>query len=125
MSENTLEQIINLLAWLAMPLVYFLLLILFLLLFVRPFFAYLFDPKRMALQYSLGEKQKNNEAMQKLNEIVEADDLIVDPNEDIPDILTDEERIAKLSAADPERAGQLVKQWLHADVSSASEDKSD
>ena len=115
MNEQTIDQLVRIVDWLAMPLVYFILLILFLLLFVKPFFAYLFDPKRVSLQYSLEKKQKNNEALQKLNEIVDADDLTVDPDEDIPDILTDEERIARLSASDPERAGQLVKQWLHAD----------
>ncbi len=123
MSEAKIDQIFRLVEWLAMPFVYGVLIILFLFLLVKPFFSYLFDPKRVALQYSLGKQQQSNDSLQKLNAIVDAEELIVDPDDDIPDILSDEERIAKLSSSDPERAGQLVKQWLHTDPDEKQEDR--
>ena len=116
MSDATINQIIKVIEWLAMPLVYFILLLLFLFVFVKPFFAYLFDPKRVHLSNALDKQQKSTFSQQRLNELVEGDDLIIDPeHDDIPDILTDEEKIARLSQADPERAGQLIKQWLNHD----------
>jgi len=113
MTQATINQLASLLELLAMPMVYLALLGLVFFFIVKPLFAYLFDPKRVSVQHAVEKKQQSNIALQKLNEIVDGDDLIVDPEQDIPNILTDEERIAKLSASDPERAGQLVKQWLH------------
>jgi len=115
MTQAPNNQLAGLLELLAMPMVYLVLLGLFFFFIVKPLFAYLFDPKRVSVQHAVDKKQQSNIALQKLNEIVDGEELIVDPEQDIPNILTDEERIAKLSASDPERAGQLVKQWLHAE----------
>ncbi len=115
MSENITNQIIRLIEWLAAPLVYGILLFLFFFLFVRPFFAYIFDPERLARKKLVDEKKMRAEAGLELNEIVDFEDLTIDPEGEISDFMTDDKKIAKLASSDPEKGGNLVKQWLHSD----------
>ena len=115
MSENITNQIIRLIEWLVPPFTYGILLFLFFFLFVRPFFAYIFDPERIKLKKMVDEKKMSTDAAKKLNEIVDYEDLTIDPDEDIPDFISDDQTIAKLASSDPEKGGNLVKQWLHSD----------
>ncbi len=115
MSGNIINQIIRLLEWLVVPLLYGVLLFLFFFLFVRPFFAFIFDPQRIAMKKIVDEKKIRTDAALELNEIVDFEDLTIDPDEDIPDFMTDDKKIAKLASSDPEKGGNLVKQWLHSD----------
>ncbi len=115
MSGNITNQIIPLIEWLAAPLMYGLLLFLFFFLFVRPFFAFIFDPDRLAVKKIVDEKRMRADAGIELNEILDFEDLTIDPAEDIPDFMTDDKKIAKLASSDPDKGGNLVKQWLHSD----------
>jgi flagellar biosynthesis/type III secretory pathway M-ring protein FliF/YscJ len=115
MSEDIIFQIVRIIEWLAVPVLYGVLLFLFFFLFVRPFFSYIFDPKRIAMKKIIDEHKTRTESATKLNELVEFEDLTIGPDEDIPDFLTDQKKIAKLATSDPEKGGNLVKQWLHSD----------
>ncbi|PLX50136.1 MAG: hypothetical protein C0613_04915 [Desulfobulbaceae bacterium] len=115
MSEDSLNLIVDLIEWLAAPLMYGVLLLLFFLFFVRPFFSYIFDPHRIAAQKSLEEKKRRADAALQFNEIVDLDDLTIDPDKDIPDIITDDKKIEKLVSSDPDKGKDLVKQWLHSE----------
>lgn len=115
MSENIINQIIRILDWLAVPFLYAILLFLFFFLFVRPFFAFIFDPKRIAMKKIIDEKKMRTDAAIELNEIVDYEDLTIDPEEEIPDFMTDDQKIAKLAASNPDRGGDLIKKWLHSD----------
>lgn len=115
MSENIINQIIRVMEWLVVPLLYAVLLFLFFFLFVRPFFSFIFDPERIAMKKIIDEKRMRTDAAMELNEIVDFEDLTINPDEDIPDFMTDDKKIAKLASSDPEKGGNLVKQWLHSD----------
>ena len=115
MSENFIAQIIRVVEWLAVPLLYVVLLFLFFFLFVRPFFAFIFDPDRIATKKIVDEKRMRTDAAIELNEVVDFEDLTIDPDDEIPDFMTDDQKLAKLASSDPEKGGDLVKQWLHSD----------
>lgn len=115
MSENIINQTISIIQWLVIPLLYGILLFLFFFLFVRPFFAFIFDPERIAMKKIVDEKKMRTDAAIELNEIVDFEDLTIDPDDDVPDFMTDDKKIAKLAASDPDKGGNLVKQWLHSD----------
>ena len=115
MSGNITNLIISLIEWLAAPLMYGVLLFLFFFLFVRPFFAFIFDPDRLAMKKIIDEKKMRADAGIELNEFVDFEDLTIDPNDDLPDFITDDKKIAKLASSDPDKGGRLVKQWLHSD----------
>ncbi len=115
MSANIISQISRLIDWLVVPFLYAVLLFLFFFLFVRPFFAFIFDPQRIAMKKIVDEKKMRTDAALELNELVDFEDLTIDPEEDIPDFMTDDKKIAKLASSNPDKGGDLVKQWLHSD----------
>ncbi len=114
MSNDVVVMITKIIEWLAMPLVYVVLGIIFFLLIVKPFFSYIFDPDRINSHNAAEEKNSMLEASMELDELID-DDLLLEPDEDIPNILTDDQKIAKLAASSPSKGQALVKQWLNSD----------
>ncbi len=115
MTENITPQIIRLVAWFATPVTYGVLLFLFFFLFVRPFFAYIFNPQRLARKKIIDEQRKRKEAALALAENKAFENLPLDPDDDNPPFMTDDQKIAKPSVPDPESGGNIVKKWLHSD----------
>lgn len=115
MSDDVLETMTKMVEWLAMPLVYTILGVIFFLFIVKPFFSYVFDPDRVASHNAAKETTSINDVSKEFNEILDSEDLTLSPGEDIPDILTDDQKIAKLAASSPSKGQALVRQWLHAD----------
>ena len=112
------DTIVRFAEWLAMPLVYFVLLMLFLFFVVRPFFSYLFSWNRInaikTLQEIEQEKEAQEEAEAALAEPEEDDDSFVPPP---PGSQEEQQMMSKLAKSNPEKAGTLVKQWLQKDQS--------
>lgn len=108
------DTIAAIIQWAALPLTYLALLLLFLIFVVRPFFAYLFNPERFKTMRLLEEARKHQE---KHKQEPQEDMLEEDAGEELlPDNMQDrKKKIAKLAESDPEKAGQLVKQWLKKD----------
>lgn len=108
---NTIIEIVD---WLALPVTYLILTILFFLFVVRPFFAYLFSLDKIKIE-KVADAKKKTEAIDKyLKEGFDDDgDETVPVNKDIAiAALSDSEKMSKLAESDPEKAGDLVKQWL-------------
>lgn len=105
------DRIAGIIQWAALPLTYLALLLLFLIFVVRPFFAYLFNPERFKTMRRLDEAQKLQE---KRRQEPEEDMFVEDVREELPpdNMQGQKNKIAKLAESDPEKAGQLVKQWL-------------
>ena len=120
MSNDGITMLTNMIEWLAMPMVYGLLGLIFFLFIVKPFFMYVFDPDRVASHTVATETTAINEVAKEFDELLDGDDLTLSPSEDIPDILTDNEKIAKLAASSPDKGQALVKQWLNTDQKSSS-----
>ena len=114
---DNFETIVQIADWIAFPLAYFILLLLFLFFIVRPFFAYLFDWNRINALSILQEQQKEKEK--------------VETTDSPPDFHGSEEEamppppsrdkgaqqvMSKLAVNDPENAGSLVRQWLKKDM---------
>jgi flagellar biosynthesis/type III secretory pathway M-ring protein FliF/YscJ len=118
MSDDVIGMITELVEWLAMPMVYVLLGLIFFILIVKPFFLYVFDPDRVASHNAATKTTSINDASKELNELLESDDLTIEPDKNIPDILTDDQKIAKLAASSPAKGQALVKQWLNSDQKS-------
>ncbi len=115
---DTLETIARFADWLAFPLVYFILLLLFLFFVVRPFFSYLFDWNRI---HVLGVLRKRERELQEAKEtdfslgLKQPEEVGVVP----PPLSQTKDRryvMSKLAAGDPEKAGNLVKRWLRKDL---------
>ncbi len=115
MSEEIVTLIIELFVWLALPIVYGIMGFIFFFLIVKPFFSYVFDPERVATHNAAEETTSINEASKEFDDLIDSDDLTVAPDEDIPDILTDDQKIAKLAASNPKKGQELVKQWLNSE----------
>jgi flagellar biosynthesis/type III secretory pathway M-ring protein FliF/YscJ len=111
--------------WLAMPLVYTVLVLIFFIFIVKPFFLYVFDPDRVASHSAAKETTSINDASKELNELLDKDELTLAEDEDLPGILTDDQKIVKLAASSPEKGQALVKQWLSSDQKSAPDAKSE
>ncbi|MBU0909411.1 MAG: hypothetical protein KKA54_00925 [Proteobacteria bacterium] len=112
------ETIVRFAEWLALPLAYFVLLILFLFFVVRPFFSYLFNWNRInalkTLQEARNEKEIDRKPDAAWGEQVGAeDDESFDPPS--PESRNEQLLMSKLAESDPEKAGSLVKQWLRKD----------
>ncbi|RJX29623.1 MAG: hypothetical protein C4531_10310 [Desulfurivibrio sp.] len=112
------DTIARIAEWLALPLTYLILLVLFLFFMVRPFFSYLFNWNRIHALKTLQEAQQKKEEAQRAaaareeQAAAEEDESFVPP----PPDRGDERRIMnKLAESDPEKAGDLVKQWLRKD----------
>ena len=101
--------------WLALPMVYAIIGFVFFFLIVKPFFSYVFDPDRVASHNAAEEATSLNETSKEFDDLIDGDDLTVAPDEDIPDILTDDQKIAKLVASNPKKGQELVKQWLNSE----------
>ena len=125
MSDDIVVMITKIVEWLAMPMVYMIVGVVFFVLIVKPFFSYVFDPDRVASHNAAQETTSMNDASKEFNEILDGDDLTVTPGEDIPDILTDDQKIAKLAASSPDKGQALVKKWLNSDQKSTRSEKSD
>lgn len=112
------ETIARIADWLALPLAYFILLLLFLLFVVRPFFSYLFDWNRINALNILQGQRNEEETTRKadsppdLQETVEENEFIPTPPSEIKD---SRQGMSNLAASDPEKAGNLVRQWLRKD----------
>ncbi|MBU4262595.1 MAG: hypothetical protein KKC76_12125 [Proteobacteria bacterium] len=112
------ETIVRFAEWLALPLAYFILLILFLFFIVRPFFSYLFNWNRIKVNEILQEAQKEKEIDRKPDAAwpeqgeAEEDESFAPPS---PDSRDEQELMSRLAKSDPERAGSLVKKWLRKD----------
>ena len=112
------ETIARFAEWLALPLAYFFLLVLFLFFVVRPFFSYLFNWNRINALKILQEAEKKTETDQKSDAAwpepggEEVDEAAGSP---LPDRRDEQQLMSKLAESDPEKAGNLVKQWLRKD----------
>lgn len=111
------EEIARISEWLALPFVYFILLILFLFFVVRPFFSYLFNWDRINAVRSLREARKEMKMAQQTDAAPDdlgaaADDQPVEP---LPGNRDEQQLMSRLAGSDPEKAGGLVKQWLRKD----------
>ena len=118
MSDDVILMVTELIEWLAMPLVYVLLGLIFFVLIVKPFFSYVFDPDRVASHNAATKTVSINDASKELNELLDNNDLVIEPTMHIPDILTDDQKIAKLAESSPSKGHALVKQWLNSDQKS-------
>ncbi len=115
MSDDMLIMILKMIEWLALPVVYALIGFIFFFLIVKPFFSYVFDPERIASHKAAEETRSMSEAAKEFDDLIDGDDLTVSPDTDIPDILTDDQKIAKLAASDPKKGEELVKKWLNSE----------
>lgn len=115
MSDDVIVMLTKTIEWLAMPLVYALLGLIFFFFIVKPFFSYVFDPDRVASHLAAKETTSINDASKEFDELLDNDDLTLTEDEDIPDILTDDQKIAKLAASSPDKGQALVKKWLNSD----------
>jgi len=83
--------------------------ILFLLFVIRPFFALLFSRERLAARRALKEAEEDMK-----NKDV-ADEKKEDSSKNVIAQGAVQEKISKLAESEPERAGDLVKQWIKED----------
>ncbi len=119
---RVLDNIYDIVEWLAVPLIYFIIIAFLLLFVVRPFFAHLFDPQRIRAARAareLAEKEKERGIEEKDNESTTADNSAEDDGLDVSlrrkqsgGIRKDQQTIGEIADSDPEKAGELVKQWL-------------
>ncbi len=115
MSDDVIEMLTRMIEWLGMPMVYGVLGLIFFIFIVRPFFLYVFDLDRVASHTAATETTSINDASKEFDALLDRDELTLDEDEDIPDILTDDQKIAKLAASSPDKGQALVKQWLNSD----------
>jgi len=113
------ETIARVAEWLALPLVYFILLVLFLFFVVRPFFSYLFNWNRINALRTL-QKAREKMAMTEQPDTAALDEQGEAGDDESAEFLhpgnSDEQQLmSRLAESDPEKAGSLVKQWLRKD----------
>lgn len=113
------EEIARIAEWLALPLVYFILLVLFLFFVVRPFFAHIFNADRINALRTLQEAGKEMEMAQQTDTARDEQGAAGDdqPAEPAPGNRDEQQLMSRLAESDPEKAGSLVKQWLRKDQS--------
>ncbi|MBI5559488.1 MAG: hypothetical protein HY885_17840 [Deltaproteobacteria bacterium] len=117
---DKIDRIAHILEWFALPLTYLILLFLFLFFVVRPFFSHLFNFDRIkAARKAEEEAAKARENTEELPDNAEspADTGGFDKFTRSPRMTDDRQNISKLAESDPERAGNLVKQWIKKDGS--------
>ena len=88
----------------AMPFTIGIVIILLLFFVVRPFFALLFSKDRLD---ALDVTEKKQRELEQNNNIEITEEPVTKKK-----IITDQEKISKLAESNPERAGDLVKEWL-------------
>ena len=107
--NDILDILIDLADRYAMTTTIVLVVILFLLFVIRPFFALLFSRERLAARRALKEAEED----------VENKDVADEKQEDFSETVISQEavqeKISKLAESEPERADDLVKQWLKED----------
>lgn len=106
------DKYVEIAEWLALPLTYFILIVLFLFFVVRPFFAYLFDVERVKM--NMDEKEEEGSEFPEEfydTELPDSDEVMAKPS----GVNEDRQKINKLAESDPAKAGDLVKQWLKKD----------
>jgi flagellar biosynthesis/type III secretory pathway M-ring protein FliF/YscJ len=113
------ETIARIAEWLALPLSYFILLVLFLFFIVRPFFSHIFNLDRINALRILQKAQKEMEMAQQADAARDeqgaaGDDQAAEP---VPGNRDEQQLMSRLAESDPEKAGSLVKQWLRKDQS--------
>ncbi len=101
-----LDILIDLADRYAMTATIVLVVILFLFFVIRPFFALLFSRERLAARRALKAVKEDMENKD------EADENQEDSSETVVSRGEVQEKISKLAESEPERAGELVKQWL-------------
>ncbi len=101
-----LDILIDLADRYAMTATIVLVVILFLFFVIRPFFALLFSRERLAARRALKAAEEDMENKD------EADEKQEDSSETVISRGEVQEKISKLAESEPERAGDLVKQWL-------------
>ncbi len=110
-----LDEIIVLAENLAMPVTIVLVLFFFLFFVVRPFFAQLFSKERLDALAKAEERRRQLELKRKIG----GEGPPVKQDETTPEAkteaTTEQDKIARLAESNPERAGDLVKQWLKRD----------
>ena len=111
--EN-IENIIKFAEWLALPVTYLVLIILFFAFVVRPFFTYLFSHERLKAQKILQESEEEEIDDNDIPDVHEDDGIYVDLGKKADKNL-DQETLNKLAEGNPEKAGDLVKHWLKKD----------
>jgi len=114
------ETIARIAEWLALPLTYFILLVLFLFFVVRPFFTYLFNWNRINALRTLQEAHKKKEMTRQPD--TDGDEQGAAEDEEPAEFLhpgtgDEQQLMGRLAESDPEKAGTLVKQWLRKDQS--------
>ncbi len=111
---KNLDQIIKIAEWLALPVTYIILTLLFFIFVVRPFFAYLFNYERFKhAKEAKSVKKKTKEYERILDEVFDdGDDTVALGPQSEEKGLSDTEKMGKLAESDPDKAGDLVKQWL-------------
>ncbi|OKY75537.1 MAG: hypothetical protein BM485_07310 [Desulfobulbaceae bacterium DB1] len=112
--EN-IDTLIKIVELLALPLVVLFLLVLFFVFAVRPFFAFLFDKKRLDALAAVRRAQKK--MAERLEESRDGDEQehFEEQYSAENDIRADQREISKIAESDPRKAGELVRQWLKKD----------
>ncbi len=103
---DTMEKWRELVERLAMPLIYLLIAVAFLLFVVRPFFR-LLTVKQMEAQRAAESAERSAQALA----VAEEEDLSL-----LPRGLSDQEKIFRLAQSDPARAADLVRRWLREEI---------
>lgn len=121
MNMDTLVEIVDMVDWLILPLTYFILLVLFIFFVVRPFFAHLFDSNRLKAIKAQKEaklaaqKEKENEEAANKGEDKWKTPSMYSQDDNSQSLKAQQEEISKLAETDPEKAGELVRQWIQKD----------
>ncbi|MFH1217350.1 MAG: hypothetical protein V1706_12685 [Pseudomonadota bacterium] len=110
-----MDKLAKIVELLALPLTVFFLLVFFFLFVVRPFFAFLFDGKRMDALADLREAQKKLEGRNDNSENNGDQGFSAEERLAQDGIRTDQQKISKIAESDPQKAGELIKQWLKKD----------
>jgi flagellar M-ring protein FliF len=109
---DNFDTIVEIAEWLAMPITYLFLAFLFLLFVVRPFFAYLFSHDRIKNEKTIEEAKRK---MDEIDQTLDGDDTVPFDSDFSRGNLSDADKMGKLAQSDPEKAGDLVKEWLKKD----------
>lgn len=116
--EN-IDGLITIVEMLALPLVILLLLVLFFVFVIRPFFAFLFDYERIKAVTTVNKvRQQKKVVEEKENE--DGDDPTTFPSMadnpyDSSGVRGEQGKMRKMADSDPGKAGELVRQWLKND----------
>lgn len=116
--EN-IDGLITIVEMLALPLVILLLLVLFFVFVIRPFFAFLFDYERIKAVTTVNDVRQHPKAAEK-KEDAASDDLasfpsVADNRYESSGVRGEQGKMRKMADSDPGKAGDLVRQWLKND----------